>query len=253
MCVIRPSPTGCSSPASRLNLHEGEILGLFGLVGAGRSELMNAVFDGSYRFMGRAAGRVVIDGTEVRITSPADAIGHGMAMLTEDRKSSGFVGTLNIVRNISLAGLGKLARLGVLDRRKEVAKASELADRLALKASAITASVLSLSGGNQQKVVLAKWMFTEPRILILDEPTRGIDVGAKAEIYRLMSEWVSRGVAIILISSEMTELLAMSDRIVVLGDGRISGEFTRGHVTQEQLLQCASGELHVTQAIGGQT
>ncbi|WP_421853545.1 sugar ABC transporter ATP-binding protein [Oricola sp.] len=225
-----------------LALRQGEILGLFGLVGAGRSELMNAVFDGSYRHMGRAAGKVTIGGAETTIRSPADAIAHGIAMLTEDRKTSGFVGTMSIARNITLAGLRKLANFGVLDRRAEIARASELSDQLAVKAPGVTAGVLSLSGGNQQKVVLAKWMFTQPKILILDEPTRGIDVGAKAEIYRLMSRWVGEGMAIILISSEMTELLAMSDRIVVLGGGGVSGEFSRGDVTQEELLECAAGE-----------
>lgn len=224
-----------------LRLQAGEIVGLFGLVGAGRSELMGAVFDGSYRKMGRRKGRVFVRGDEVAIASPADAIAQRMAMLTEDRKVSGFVGTMDITRNITLAALRRVARRGVIHGGAERNLARDLAARLSLKAAGLRASVLSLSGGNQQKVVLSKWLAAEPEILILDEPTRGIDVGAKAEIYRLMSELAGRGLGIILISSEMPELLAMSDRIVVLGNGRVQGQFDRADVTQDRLLASAAG------------
>ncbi|KAJ55450.1 hypothetical protein ACMU_12190 [Actibacterium mucosum KCTC 23349] len=225
-----------------LTLRAGEIVGLFGLVGAGRSELMSAVFDGSYRQTGRRQGRVFVRGDEVVIRSPADAINHQIAMLTEDRKVSGFVGTMNITRNITLAALNRVARGGVIDGGAERSLAHDLATRLSLKAAGLRASVLSLSGGNQQKVVLSKWLASEPQILILDEPTRGIDVGAKAEIYRLMSELANKGLGIILISSEMPELLAMSDRVVVLGEGRVQGTFDRAEITQDKLLQAASGQ-----------
>ena len=224
-----------------LTLRAGEIVGLFGLVGAGRSEWMSAVFDGSYRHMGRRAGQVFVRGKAVTIRGPSDAIAHRMAMLTEDRKVSGFVGTMNITRNITLAALHRVARGGVIDGGAERSLARDLAARLSLKAAGLRASVLSLSGGNQQKVVLSKWLAAEPEILILDEPTRGIDVGAKAEIYRLMSELAGKGLGIILISSEMPELLAMSDRIVVLGEGRVQGMFDRADVTQDKLLQAAAG------------
>lgn len=221
------------------DLRKGEILGLFGLVGAGRSELMSAIFDGSYRKMGRGAGRVFVDGAPVVIDSPTSAINMGIAMLTEDRKVSGFVGTMNITRNITLAALRRVAGGGIIRGAQEARLAEGLANRLSLKAAGLDASVLSLSGGNQQKVVLSKWLASDPRILILDEPTRGIDVGAKAEIYRLMGELASKGMGVILISSEMPELLAMSDRILVLGNGRKQGEFLRGAATQEALLRAA--------------
>lgn len=225
------------------NLKRGEILGLFGLVGAGRSELMSAVFDGSYKRNGSRRGRVFVQGDEVDIAGPADSINHRIAMLTEDRKVSGFVGTLNIARNISLAALRRVSGGGIIDSRQEMRMAEGISDRLSLKAAGMTASVLSLSGGNQQKVVLAKWLSAEPEILILDEPTRGIDVGAKAEIYRLMSELAASGKGIILISSELPELLAMSDRILALGNGEICQEFTRAEASQEALLQATSMSL----------
>ena len=229
------------------SLCAGEILGFAGLVGAGRSELMTALFDGSYRKVSSPNARVVLDDREIEIRSPSDAIRRGIALLTEDRKASGFVGTLDLTRNISLTALRKISRAGLIKRRRERALVRELADKLNIRSPGLDVVPLHLSGGNQQKVVVAKWLFAEPRILILDEPTRGIDVGAKAEIYRLMDALAASGVGIILISSEMPELIAMSDRIAVLGNGRIQEIFDRDDATQEKILEAASrGAEHQT-------
>ena len=220
-------------------LNRGEILGLFGLVGAGRSEVMEAVYSGSYR--SNPAARVHVAGQPVEIRTPGDAIGLGVAFLTADRKASGFVGTFDIARNVTLSGLQRIARHGLLSRRAERSGAGELARALSIRAPSVDHPVLALSGGNQQKVVLAKCLFAEPRILILDEPTRGIDVGAKAEIYRLMSRLTAEGYGIVLISSEMPELLAMSDRIIVIGGGRVQGRFSRAEARPEALMHAATG------------
>ena len=181
-----------------------------------------------------------LDGEPVDIRSPQDAIGHGMALLTEDRKGQGLVLRFNLRENITLAVLGRLTSGPWIRAARESKLAAGYIDRLSIKASSQEQLVEDLSGGTQQKVVLSKWLATAPRVLIFDEPTRGIDVGAKAEIYRIMSELAAEGVAILMVSSELLEILAISDRIVVMQGGRIRGEMSRAAATQERIVALAT-------------
>jgi ABC-type sugar transport system ATPase subunit len=217
-------------------LRRGEILGLAGLIGAGRTELVRVLFGADPR----DAGELLLEGRPVRIRGPRDAIRRGIGFVTEDRKLQGLVLGMTVRENTTLASLGKVTRLGFLNARWERAVAHEFAERLDIRTPSIEQEVVNLSGGNQQKVVLAKWLATQPKVLILDEPTRGIDVGAKAEVHALMSQMAARGVGIIMISSELPEILGMSDRILVVREGRINGEFERGQATQEAILACAA-------------
>ena len=219
-------------------LNKGEILGISGLMGAGRTELALSLF-GAYG--ARKTGEVSIFGEKVTIRRPADAIGKHIAMVTEDRKSQGLVLMQNVSDNIVMASLDQLSKLGVLDLNKQHVCAKKYSDEVRVKAPSLEAQVKSLSGGNQQKVVLAKWLMTQPKILFLDEPTRGIDVGAKYEIYSIMMNLVEAGYSIIMISSELPEILGMSDRILVMREGRINGELKREEATQELVMQYATG------------
>ncbi len=217
----------------------GEILGIAGLAGSGRSQLLGGIF-GTY---GKSVtGRIKIDGKQFRPVCPKKAVKAGIALLTNDRKENGLVMEMNIVQNTTLASLGGFSPGGWLKPKREIAAAAKQAQSLQLKAASLDQPVESLSGGNQQKVVIAKWIQTNPAILLLDEPTRGVDVGAKHEIYRLMNAWSKKGIAIVLITSEMPELLAMSDRIIVMHRGRITAEFSRDSATQEKILAAAMGE-----------
>jgi len=218
------------------DLHRSEILGIGGLVGSGRSELVNAIFGKNKKI----SGRLFIDGNEVSINNPADAIKHGIALVTEDRKFDGIIGVMSIKQNSTLSSLKALSKLTVVNRNKEVKESKAYFDKLKIKAPGINTAVQALSGGNQQKVVLSKWLMTKPRVLILDEPTRGIDVGAKYEIYKIMTDLVKQGISIIMISSELPELMSMSDRVLVLSDGRIKGEFLAGECTQDQIMRLAT-------------
>jgi len=219
-----------------LSLHAGEVLGIAGLVGAGRTELAR-VIAGADRC---ETGRLLVDGGEVRLRGPADAIARGIGLLPEDRKAQGLVPGLTVVRNVALPHGTRLARLGVLTRQCEAALAGPIADELRVKSTA-TQAVRLLSGGNQQKVVLGKWLAGDVRIFIFDEPTRGIDVGAKVEIYHLMNRLTARGAGIIMISSELPELLGMSDRILVMHRGRIQAEIDAADATEERVLRAALG------------
>ena len=219
-----------------LSLHAGEVLGIAGLVGAGRTELAR-VIAGADRC---DAGRLLVDGGDVRLRGPADAIARGIGLLPEDRKAQGLVPGLTVTRNVALPHGRRLARLGVLARQCEAALAGPIADELRVKATA-TQAVRLLSGGNQQKVVLGKWLAGDVRIFIFDEPTRGIDVGAKVEIYNLMNRLTARGAGIIMISSELPELLGMSDRILVMHRGRIQAEIDAADATEERVLRAALG------------
>ena len=219
-----------------LSLHAGEVLGIAGLVGAGRTELAR-VIAGADRC---DQGRLMVDGGEVRLRGPADAIARGIGLLPEDRKAQGLVPGLTVARNVALPHGRRLARLGVLTRRCEAALAAPIADELRVKTTE-TQTVRLLSGGNQQKVVLAKWLAGDVRIFIFDEPTRGIDVGAKVEIYNLMNRLTARGAGIIMISSELPELLGMSDRILVMHRGRIHAEIDSAEATEERVLRAALG------------
>ena len=218
------------------SLHAGEVLGIAGLLGAGRTELARAVF-GADRY---DTGRVIVDGQTVRFRGPADAIAHGIGLLPEDRKAQGLVAGLTVARNIALPHAKRLARFGVLARRRETAMAKAIGTELRVKATP-TQVVRLLSGGNQQKVVLAKWLAGDVRIFIFDEPTRGIDVASKVEIYNLMNRLTARGAAIIMISSELPELLGMSDRILVMYRGRIQAELDGREATEERVLSAALG------------
>ncbi len=216
-------------------LREGEILGIFGLMGAGQPELTRALF-GLERV---DSGRVWIDEREVRIHGPADAIRHGMGLLTRDRRQS-LVPALPIPPNITLANLSQSAMLGAVGLRSETAMAARYVESLRVQPARLDRAVMLLSGGNQQKVVLARWLFSKARILLFDEPTRGIDVGAKAEVFALMRQLAKSGAALVMISSEMPEILMMADRILVMRGGRFTGEFGAGEATQELLLRAAS-------------
>lgn len=223
-------------------LRRGEILGFAGLVGAGRSEVMNSIF-GIDKPTG---GEITIEGKSVKIRSPKEAIKYGIGFVTEDRKGNGLILMRSVMENISLPTLAKYNKSLVLNKKAEGLRCSEYIKKLNVKTPSRHTSVGSLSGGNQQKVILAKWLMGEPKILILDEPTRGIDVGAKAEIYTLMCKLAAEGLAIILISSELPEVMSMSDRLIVMGNGEVKGEFERkdilnGTLTQEKVLSVAIG------------
>jgi len=216
-------------------LRRGEILGLFGLMGSGQEELARAIF-GLERL---SSGRICLNGSETKIKRPADAIKQGLGLLTRDRRE-GLIPMLSIPPNITLANLSQVAMFQPLNLRVETQTAGKYVSELRIQTPRVDRAVMYLSGGNQQKVVLARWLFSEAKILIFDEPTRGIDVGAKAEVFTLMNALVKRGVGIIMVSSEMLELLAMTDRILVMRNGRFSAEFGAGEASQEQLLKSAS-------------
>ncbi len=219
-------------------LHAGEIVGLAGLLGAGRTEVLETIFGVYPRRVVR--GHVVLDDRPLDARSPHAAIRRGLAFITEDRKGQSLVTLLSVRFNISLAALGRFVRWLVVNQRDERAAVQESIRDLRIKTPSPATIVNTLSGGNQQKVVLAKCLLAQPRVLLMDEPTRGIDVGAKAEIYALMNQLTAAGLGIIMVSSELPELLAMCDRILVLCEGRLTGEFQRGAVTQEMILTAAT-------------
>ena len=216
-------------------LKRGEILGLAGMVGAGRTEMVRALFG----IDKKDSGRISIDGDEVSINSPRDALRAGLGLAPEDRQLQGLILLMAVKENMTLPGLRRLSRWGVVNRHKEREIADHYVDKLMIQTPSVDQPVMGLSGGNQQKVVLAKWLALSPRVLILDEPTRGIDVGAKADVHSLMSEIAGQGIGIIMISSEMPEILGMSDRIIVMAEGRITGEFGREEADQERIMSCA--------------
>ena len=226
------------------SVRRGEILGIAGLMGAGRTELLEAVF-GVYPER-RVRGRIEVAGRLKRIASPRDAIRAGLAFVTEDRKTQSLILKLSVAHNLTLAALNRFLRLNVVQRREEDAAVQHSIEQLRIKTPSATIDVDKLSGGNQQKVALAKCLLTRPRVLLLDEPTRGIDIGAKAEIYGLISHLARDGAAIVIASSELLELLAMCDRILVLCEGRLTAELTRAEATQERIMEAATarrGEL----------
>jgi len=219
------------------DVKRGEIFGVAGLMGSGRTELLEAVF-GVTR---PDSGEVFIGGKKVEIRSPADAIGFGLALLTEDRKLKGLYINATVRDNMVIANMQQYLRGGFVNFRKISHDCEKMRDRLQIKTPALTQIIKYLSGGNQQKVLISRWLLTEPSILILDEPTRGIDIGAKAEVHRLMSELTRQGKTIIMISSELPEILGMSDRIMVMHEGDKIGELSRSEATQEKILHLATG------------
>lgn len=214
----------------------GEIVGLAGLVGAGRSEIARAVF-GVDQY---AAGRVVVGGKDLRQGDPAAAIAAGLALVPEDRRLQGLVTESSVARNVSAVARRRLARLGILLPDAEARLARDWSGRLEVKAGALDATATTMSGGNQQKVVLAKWLATGPKVLIVDEPTRGIDVGTKAEVHRLLSTLAAEGLAVLMISSELPEVLGMADRVLVVREGRIVAELSRAQATPERVMRAAT-------------
>ena len=229
-------------------IRSGEILGVSGLQGSGNSELFFALFGG----LGcRVCGTALLNDAPLEIASPRCAIDQGIALLTNDRKATGLVLSLSVTANATLADLPRLSPGGWRRPRREKLAAQRLGDALSLRAASLDTAVETLSGGNQQKVALGKWLQTNPQLLLLDEPTRGIDVGAKREIYALMNALTERGIAILLITSELPELLAMSDRIVVLHRGRLTAEFTREEATSEKVMEAAMGKREEKSLVSG--
>jgi len=215
----------------------GEILGLAGIAGAGRTAVARALY-GVDRIVG---GQLIVDGEQLQLRSPTDAIASGIGLVPEDRKSDGLFFNFGIPPNITVVDLKQLSRLGMLPLRRERRLAMALMDKLRISGNVMDDSVLTLSGGNQQKIVLARWLFSRARLLILDEPTRGIDVSAKVEVYNVLNELSAAGLALLLISSDFSELLAMSDRICVIRGGRVVHESPRGRLTEHQLVEMAAG------------
>ena len=216
------------------NVRKGEVVGISGLMGAGRTELAMSIFGRSYG--SNITGTLKINGKEVQLKTVREAINHKLAYVTEDRKGNGLVLSNPIKINTTLANLDSISSKMVIDKDKEYQIADEYKDKLKTKCPSVEQNVGNLSGGNQQKVLLAKWMFADPDILILDEPTRGIDVGAKYEIYCIINDLVAAGKSVIMISSELPEVLGMSDRIYVMNEGRIVGELSREEATQEKIM-----------------
>lgn len=219
------------------SVRSGEILGIAGLMGSGRTEIMRAIFG----IDAYDEGEILIDGQKVRIKHPGDAVSHGIGFITENRKDEGLLLDFSIKENMSLANLKSFAPHGWMKTKDEETFVQMMVERLKVKTTSLDELAGNLSGGNQQKVVLAKWIGTAPKVLILDEPTRGIDVGAKKEIYHLMNELTERGMAIVMISSELPEVLGMSDRILVIHEGRLAGELKREEATQEKIMVLATG------------
>ncbi|HEL1091804.1 TPA: sugar ABC transporter ATP-binding protein [Streptococcus equi subsp. zooepidemicus] len=218
-------------------VRRGEILGFSGLMGAGRTEVMRAIFG----LDKRTAGRIRLNGQDIQVTNPVQAIRAGIGFLTEDRKEEGLILDFSIKDNMTLPSHKDFSKNGFFDDKTSRDFVQKMIDRLRIKSGRPEMVVGNLSGGNQQKVVLAKWIGIAPKVLILDEPTRGVDVGAKREIYQLMNELAERGVPIVLVSSDLPEVLGVSDRIVVMHEGRITGELSRGEATQEKVMQLATG------------
>lgn len=216
----------------------GEILGIAGLMGAGRTELFSSIF-GAYK--GRKEGKVFLEGKELTINNPNEAIKNGIAYLSEDRKRYGLVTLMDVQENIALSNYDRISKFSVINNNAKVKYAEKYVNELKIKTPSLAQRVGNLSGGNQQKVVLGKWLMSDPKVLFLDEPTRGIDVGAKFEIYNIMNELVEMGVCVVFISSELPEILGMCDRILVIHEGKINGEFLIEEADQEKIMHCATG------------
>jgi ABC-type sugar transport system ATPase subunit len=235
-----PSPAGSGRPSLRditISLHAGEVVGVAGLLGAGRTELLEAIFGASPR---HPTGTIRLDGRPVRFNHPSEAIKSGIAMVTEDRKSLGLFDRMTVAENITLSRLRRLTIGPFIDPRAEGRAVRWAIGELSIKTAGGDAPVMSLSGGNQQKCVIARWLLNEPRLLLLDEPTRGIDVGAKAEIYQLIRALAAKGRAIVMTSSELPELLTVADRIIVLCEGRLTASMPRAIATEENIMQAAT-------------
>ncbi len=238
--IERPSENAVENVS--LKVRKGEVLGISGLMGAGRSELLMSLFGA---WQGKVSGEILVEGKPVSIKTPADAIRNGIGFVTEDRKRLGLILDQTILDNMTLAGLKELSGKFITNKNRERKVGDQAKKDLRVKANSVQTVVGTLSGGNQQKVVLAKWLLINPKVLFLDEPTRGIDVGAKQEIYSQINELAKKGLAIILVSSELPEVLGMSDRVMVLHEGHVTGEFSRAEATPEKVMMAATGETKV--------
>jgi ribose transport system ATP-binding protein len=227
------------------SVRRGEVVGLFGLMGAGRTELLQSVF-GLHPVT--STGTVHVDGKRCELRSPEQAIAAGLALAPEDRKLDGLVLSMNVAENVSLACLSETTRAGLLQPRREREMVGRFVDRLSVKTPSLYQQIGNLSGGNQQKVVLAKWLATQPKVLLLDEPTRGIDINAKKEIYTIIDELAQSGLGVVMVSSELPEILAVADRILVLADGQLTAEFCHGEATEEKVLKAALSAARPIQA-----
>jgi ABC-type sugar transport system ATPase subunit len=237
-----PDPSGSKLWAVEdisMEVKEGEIVGLAGLQGSGKSELLNGLF-GTYGKTIR--GEVRLDDHPIKVRSPKSSIESGIVLLTNNRKDTGIIPEMNIIQNITVASLESFSVMGWMQNQKEEVVAKQHASELDIRAHSLEQEIVTLSGGNQQKVMLARWLHTKPKVLLLDEPTRGVDVRAKHDIYELMNVWTSQGISILLITSELPELLAMSDRIIVMFRGRVTAQFSAEDATQENIIQAAMGE-----------
>jgi putative multiple sugar transport system ATP-binding protein len=223
---------------ANFNVRKGEIVGIAGLMGAGRTEFALSIFGNSKSY--DISGEVLVDNQTVSLKKPKDAIDKGLAYVSEDRKGNGLILIQDIKQNITVANLKKLSNYMVINKNEEIEIAEKYRESMNIKTPSIEQKVMNLSGGNQQKVALSKWLFVEPNVLILDEPTRGIDVGAKYEIYTIMNELVAKGLSIIMISSELPEVLGMSDRVYVMAEGRLTGELPIEEATQEKIMEMAT-------------
>ncbi len=231
-------PRGYRLKDVSLDLHAGEIVGIAGLMGAGRTELLETIFGAAEPTW---TGEILFDGRPVRFTHPKDACDAGIAMVTEDRKRLGLFPDLDVAANVSLCGLRDAVRGGLLSRTREEAVVAGPLRETAVKTSGPHAAITGLSGGNQQKCIIGRWLLVKPRVLLLDDPTRGIDVGAKAELYQLIDRLCRNGLGVILTSSELPELLALADRILVLAEGRLTAAFSRADATEQAIMEAATG------------
>ena len=237
LCVPHPTIPGKNIVENiNLTLKKGEILGIGGLVGAGRSEILGAIYGA---LDAGVTKKMYLKGKEVKIHSPKDAIENGIGFLTEERKRSGFVHTFSILENLTMVCLKKLPGKVFINRKTEEEKADKMFCDLRIKAPSLKTKITNLSGGNQQKVVLGKWLLEEPEILLIDEPTKGIDIGAKTEIYKILKELTQKGVSIILVSSDMPELVSLSNRCLVISNGKIAGEIPGNELTQNAVMKLA--------------
>jgi ABC-type sugar transport system ATPase subunit len=218
-------------------LRRGEILGIAGLMGAGRTELLECLFGASPE---PPSGQILLEGHEVRFAHPVEATRAGIALVTEDRKRLGLFSEMTVGDNVTICSLAEIATAGLIKRRAERRLANETINKLGVRTSGIDSPITSLSGGNQQKAIIGRWLLTEPKVLLLDDPTRGVDVGAKAELYRLMDQLCRGGLGIIVTSSELPELLILCDRILVLCEGRLTAEFTRQEASEQRIMEAAT-------------
>ncbi|CAN5469248.1 hypothetical protein BH18ACI1_BH18ACI1_00360 [soil metagenome] len=221
------------------SVRRGEVLGIAGLMGAGRSELLMAIFGA---WSGKTAGEIFVEGKRVEINSPSEAIENGIGFVTEDRQRFGLLLEQSLLDNLTLAALKQISGAFLTHRSRETVAAQNVMNLLKVKANSPLMMANTLSGGNQQKVVLGKWLLTNPKVLFLDEPTRGIDVGAKQEIYAEINKLAKEGLAIVMVSSELPEIMGLSDRILVLHEGKLTGEFTKAEATAEKVMARATGQ-----------